>query len=87
MSATHKPKAVDLRAPTSSLKDLAGALSSIRQRESDDLVVSRVFDLERQLETADPQRWDGKANIVEDDERAVDTANGVVVDPGRHPVR
>ncbi len=77
----------NLGVPTSSLEDLAGSLRAIRQRQSDNLVVSRVFDLERQLGTAHLLEWDGKANIVEDDERAVDTANGVVVDPRRHPVR
>lgn len=87
MSATEKLKAANLGAPTSSLEDLSGSLRAIRQRQRDNLVVPRVFDLERQLETEDLLEWGGKANIVEDNERAVDTANGVIVDPRRHPVR
>ena len=73
--------------PTSSLQDLTRTLGSISEREGDNLIVSRAFDLRRELVNCVVCSGAGTANVVENDEGPVDTTDGVVADPGRHPVR
>lgn len=73
---------------TSSFQNLPRSLSAIRQRQVDNLIVSREFDLKHHQPILRKLHLPiSITHILQDDQRTVHTSNGVVTNPGGNIVR